>query len=62
MPPSVLVIEVVSPGQTNHERDHEDKHTQYQAQRIEEYWLLDLEQQVVTVLSQVDRLYREDKF
>lgn len=55
-------MEVVSPGQTNHNRDYEDNRNQYQARGISEYWLLDPEQQVVTVLSLVDRVYQESKF
>jgi Uma2 family endonuclease len=62
MPPPVLVMEVVSPGQTNRERDYEDKRAQYQARGISEYWLLDSEQQVVIVLSLVDHVYQESKF
>jgi Uma2 family endonuclease len=62
MPAPLFVMEVVSPGQTNRNRDYEDKRNQYQARGILEYWLLDPEQQVVTVLSLVDRVYQESKF
>jgi Uma2 family endonuclease len=62
MPPPVLVMEVVSPGQTNRERDYEDKRAQYQARGILEYWLLDPEQQIVVVLTLVDGVYQEATF
>jgi len=57
-----LVMEVVSPGQTNRDRDYEDKRAQYQARGISEYWLLDPEQQIVMVLSLVDGVYQEAIF
>lgn len=62
MPAPLLVMEVVSPGQTNRNRDYEDKRDQYQARRIQEYWLLDPEQQIVTVLSLVDGVYQKSRF
>ena len=62
MPAPVLVMEVVSPGQTNRDRDYEDKRAQYQARGISEYWLLDPEQQIVMVLSLVDGVYQEAIF
>ena len=57
MPP-VLVVEVVSPGDTNHERDHNRKREQYQQLGIPEYWLIDPEQQTVMVLE-LQTGYRE---
>jgi Uma2 family endonuclease len=62
MPAPVFVMEVVSPGQTNRERDYEDKRAQYQARGISEYWLLDSGQQIVMVLTLVDGLYQEAIF
>lgn len=62
MPAPVLVMEVVSPSQTNRARDYEDKRDQYQTRGISEYWLLDPEQQVVTVLSLVNGVYQERRF
>ena len=62
MPPPLLVMEVVSPGQTNRERDYEAKRAQYQARGILEYWLLDLEQQIVMVLTLVAGMYQEAIF
>jgi Uma2 family endonuclease len=62
MPAPLLVMEVVSPGQSNRTRDYEDKRAQYQTRGILEYWLLDPEQQVVTVLSLVNEMYQERRF
>ncbi|HIK14593.1 MAG TPA: Uma2 family endonuclease [Leptolyngbyaceae cyanobacterium M33_DOE_097] len=50
MPPPRLVVEVVSPGKKNRKRDLEDKRRQYQSRGIPEYWLIDPEQQQVSVL------------
>ncbi|NJN86106.1 MAG: Uma2 family endonuclease [Leptolyngbyaceae cyanobacterium SL_7_1] len=62
MPAPLLVMEVVSPGQTNRTRDYEDKRAQYQMRGILEYWLLDPEQQVVIVLALVNGVYQERQF
>lgn len=62
MPAPVLVMEVVSPGQTNRTRDYADKRAQYQARGILEYWLLDPEQQIVMVLTLVNGVYQEAVF
>ena len=51
MPPPQLVAEVVSPGDSNVQRDYADKREQYQALGIPEYWLIDPIQQVVIVLE-----------
>jgi Uma2 family endonuclease len=37
MLPPALVVEVVSPGQANRERDYRYKHTEYEACGIAEY-------------------------
>lgn len=62
MPPPVLVVEVVSPGQTNRQRDYEAKRLQYQARGITEYWLLDPEAQCVVVFSLGEEGYEESVF
>jgi Uma2 family endonuclease len=62
MPAPVLVVEVVSPGATNHDRDYQDKRAQYQARAIPEYWLLDPTQQIVMVLTLVAGTYQEMVF
>ncbi|MBW4553411.1 MAG: Uma2 family endonuclease [Aphanocapsa sp. GSE-SYN-MK-11-07L] len=62
MPEPILVVEVVSPGQANIERDYQDKRAQYQARGIPEYWLIHPEQQIVMVLTLVDDVYQEKSF
>ena len=64
MPPPALVVEVVSPGQVNRERDYRYKHTEYAARGIAEYWIVDPETQQVTLCLWVngqyeDRVYSE---
>lgn len=62
MPPPLLVVGMVSPGKTNRDRDYQGKRTQYQARGIPEYWLIDPEQQTVTVLMLVERGYEKALF
>lgn len=62
MPAPVLVVEVVSPGKTNRDRDYEDKRAQYQARAIPEYLLIDPNQQTMTVLILIDGIYQEVSF
>jgi Uma2 family endonuclease len=51
MPPPALVVEAVSPGKRNRDRDYERKRAQYAKRGIPEYWLVDREEQQVTVLE-----------
>lgn len=51
MAPPLLVIEIVSPGGTNRERDYTDKRKQYQDRGIPGFWLIDPQVQVITVLQ-----------
>ncbi len=60
MPPPALVIEIVSPGKANRDRDYRYKHTEYAARRIAEYWIVDPQVQKVTVCQWVEGQY-EDK-
>lgn len=62
MPPPRLVVEVVSPGKTNIDRDYRYKRSQYQARAISEYWIVDPLTQQVTVLNLVEGLYEEATF
>ncbi|GAB4146326.1 MAG: Uma2 family endonuclease [Cyanobacteria bacterium J069] len=59
MPPPRLVVEVVSPGKTNRDRDYVRKRAQYAVLGIPEYWLIDPEAQTVMVLSLEAGAYRE---
>lgn len=62
MPPPQLVIEVVSPGKENADRDYRYKRSEYAARGIAEYWIVDPMQQRVTVLEWVEGLYEERVF
>ena len=59
MEPPLLVIEVVSPGEESRKRDYTDKRSQYQDRGIPEYWLIDLSQQIITVLQLESNVYKE---
>lgn len=59
MPPPVLVIEVVSSGQHNRDRDYRFKRTEYAARGIAEYWIIDPEMQQVTVCLWVNGQYED---
>ena len=62
MPPPVLVIEVVSPGKVNRDRDYAEKREQYEAREIPEYWIVDPEKASVTVLTLSGGTYQETVF
>ncbi|GAP98666.1 Uma2 family endonuclease [Leptolyngbya sp. NIES-2104] len=49
MPSPAIVIEVVSPGTTNRDRDYRHKRTEYAARCISEYWIIDPQDQQVTL-------------
>ena len=57
MPPPLLVVEVVSPGQEK--RDYRYKRSEYGARGIAEYWIVDPVKQQVTLLEWVEGLYEE---
>jgi Uma2 family endonuclease len=59
MPAPRLVIEVVTPGAQNYDRDYVDKRQEYAARSIFEYWIADLSQNVVVVLHLQDQYYLE---
>jgi Uma2 family endonuclease len=57
MPAPLLVVEVVSPGKINEDRDYRYKRSEYAARGVPEYWIVDPAQAKVTVLTLVDGLY-----
>jgi Uma2 family endonuclease len=62
MPPPALVVEVVSPGKANEDRDYRYKRSEYAARGIGEYWIVDPQKDMITVLILVDGLYEETTF
>jgi Uma2 family endonuclease len=59
LPPPALVVEVVSPGKENEDRDYRYKRSEYAARGIAEYWIIDPKSSQVVVLTLVDGLYEE---
>jgi Uma2 family endonuclease len=59
MPPPRLIVEVISPGKTNQDRDYIHKRAQYAAIGVPEYWLIDPVMQTVMVLVLEGEAYRE---
>ncbi|XGV99913.1 MAG: Uma2 family endonuclease [Leptolyngbya sp. BL-A-14] len=59
MPPPILVVEVVSPGAENRDRDYRYKRTEYAARGIAEYWIIDPERQQVTLCLWVNGQYED---
>jgi Uma2 family endonuclease len=59
MPPPLLVVEVLSPGRANRERDTDRKRAQYAKRGIPEYWLIDPEYRAILVLKLEGEQYVE---
>ncbi|NEO92682.1 MAG: Uma2 family endonuclease [Moorea sp. SIO3G5] len=59
MSPPLLVVEVVSPGELQRERDYIAKRIQYQDCGIPEYWIVDPESQSILVLELQGNTYTE---
>jgi len=59
MPPPRLIVEVVSPGKPNRDRDYIYKRAQYAAMAVPEYWLIEPVAQTVMVLTLDGEGYRE---
>ncbi|HLO89325.1 MAG TPA: Uma2 family endonuclease [Nostocaceae cyanobacterium] len=59
MQPPLLVIEVVSPGELQRDRDFIAKRLQYQDCGIPEYWIIDPQSRTVLVLELTDKTYNE---
>ncbi len=53
-----LVVEVVSPGAENRERDFVTKRREYAKARIREYWIVDPETKTITVLTLSGKSYK----
>ncbi|HIK16010.1 MAG TPA: Uma2 family endonuclease [Leptolyngbyaceae cyanobacterium M33_DOE_097] len=59
MAPPLLVVEVVSPGEIQRDRDYIAKRSQYQDLGIPEYWIVDPQTKTILVLELVESVYRE---
>jgi Uma2 family endonuclease len=63
MSPALLVIEVVSPGELQRNRDYIAKRSQYQDCGILEYWIVDPDAQTILILELTEKTYTEvDRF
>ena len=54
-----LAVEIVSPGHDAHKRDYEDKRIDYAKAGVAEYWIVDPQQQRITVLVLTEDHYSE---
>lgn len=59
MPPPRLVMEIVSPGKMNRDRDYCNKRAQYAAIAVEEYWIVDPKTQTILVLALKNDIYEK---
>jgi Uma2 family endonuclease len=62
MAPPLMVIEVVSPGELQRDRDYIAKRMQYQDLGIPEYWIVDPQEQTVMVLELTGTTYTVNAF
>lgn len=51
MPPPDLIIEVVSPGKTNEDRDYRYKRSEYAARGVSEYWVINPSDKTITLFQ-----------
>lgn len=59
MPPPDLIVEIVSPGLTNEQRDYRYKRSEYAARGVPEYWAVHPEAEKVTVFTLENGFYEE---
>ena len=59
MLPPLLVVEVVSLGELQRDRDYVAKRNQYEKRGIPEYWLVDPETSSITILTLSNQAYHE---
>ncbi|NJN22072.1 MAG: Uma2 family endonuclease [Leptolyngbya sp. RL_3_1] len=62
MPPPQLIVEVVSPGKVNEDRDYRYKRSEYAARGVAEYWIVDPTSKIITILIWVEGLYEAQTF
>lgn len=58
--PPILVVEVVSPS--TRKTDYRSKRTEYAVLEIPEYWIVDPDEQIVTICTLSDRFYDANIF
>jgi Uma2 family endonuclease len=61
MAPPLLVVEIVSPGEIQRDRDYIAKRMQYQDLGIPEYWIVDPQERTILVLELEGAVYKEVK-
>jgi Uma2 family endonuclease len=59
MAPPLLVMEIVSPGEVQRNRDYVAKRSQYEAIGIPEYWLVDPQAGTILILTVRNGQYEE---
>jgi Uma2 family endonuclease len=59
MPAPLLVVEVVSPGQENRDRDYRYKRTEYAARGVNEYWIIDPDLEQIMICLWVNGQYED---
>ncbi|MEM8716031.1 MAG: Uma2 family endonuclease [Cyanobacteria bacterium P01_G01_bin.4] len=59
MPPPLLVVEIVSPGELQRNRDYVAKRSQYEDLGIPDYWIIDPQAQTVSVFILQSGRYAE---
>jgi Uma2 family endonuclease len=57
MAPPLVVMEIVSPGEIQRDRDYIAKRMQYQDFGIPEYWIIDPQTQTILILELVGNSY-----
>lgn len=62
MPPPELIVEVVSPGKNNEERDYRYKRSEYAARGVAEYWVINPEESKITVFTLVAGFYEGEEY
>ncbi len=62
MPPPELIVEVVSPGKPNEERDYRYKRSEYAARGVPEYWVIHPDESKITVFTLVAGFYEGEEY
>lgn len=60
MPPPELIIEVVSPGSVNENRDYRYKRSEYAARGVLEYWVINPLESKITLFTLNEGFYDEE--